>query len=243
MKKILFAAMLFAALIPMAVAQSISTASSSAVRGNGHGASLSHLPPKAPSWCKPCLYYSGDIDTTNPNADGIWDNNYSGGEVDGQIFGAFKNTTKTVKATGGAINAFGGPTTTDPTPWQINTKMSAGNGGKVVCSGSGTTTIKATGRTDSNWGVPDEYSVIEKKFKKACSLKKGSYWLLIYPQSTNLWYESDEESDPKPINHVGWKNVIDKSIFNSTYFGFNYAYANTIGDAGGDDFSFGLIGK
>ncbi len=241
MKKLILVAALVAALIPLAVAQSISTAASSAVRGGSVSQQTHNLPPKAPSWCKPCLYYSGDIDTTNPNADGIWDEYNASYGVDGQIYGAFKNTTKTVKATGVAINSFGGSTTTDPTPYAINKGMGVGKGGKAVCSGSGTTKLTATGRTDTNWGVPTEYSIVEKI--KSCSLKKGSYWLLVYPQSSNLWYESDEQSDPSPINHVGWKNVIDKSLFNSTYFGFNYAYANTIGDPGGDDFSFGLVGK
>ncbi len=240
MKKMILVATL-AALIPMAAGQSVSLAASSAVRGGSVSQQAYKLPPKAPSWCKPCLYYSGDIDTTNPNADAFLDEYNASYGIDGQVFGVFKNTTKTVKVTGAAINSFGGSTTTDPTPYAINKGMGVGNGGKTVCSGNETTTVTATGRTNTNWGVPTEYSIVIKKLTKACTLKKGSYWLLIYPQSSNLWYESDEESDPSPINHVGWKNVLDKSLCGSAPS--NYSYCNTQGSLGGDDFSFGLIGK
>ena len=200
---------------------------------------LAATAPKAPKWCKPCLYYSGDIDTRNPNADAVWNDYYVPDQIDGQILGAFKDTTKAVTATGAFINAFAetGSTVNNPTPYQITTGASNGNCGTVVCAGSAKAKLIPTGRTDTNWGVPTEYAIVEKKLEQACTLKRGSYWLLIYPQSNYLWYESGEVSDPHPINHVGWKNVLGKSIFNSTAFGENCQIG------GAADFSFGLIGK
>ncbi len=237
MKKLILGAAL-AGLIPMAAAQSISAAPSSAVRGSGISQQTHNLPPKAPKWCKPCLYYSGDIDTTNHNAAGIWDEYSSLYGVDGQLFGAFKDTTKTVMVTGAAINSFSDSahTLTNPTPYQINTGMSVGNGGTLVCSGQANTKVIPTGRT---MGSSIEYSIVIKKLQEPCTLNKGSYyWLLIYPQSdSSLWYEADEISDPHPINHVGWKNVLNKALFNSTYFSYDYQ------NPGPPDFSFGLIGK
>ncbi len=240
MKKLILLATLVAALLPMAVAQSISAAASSAVRGSSISQEPHNLPPKAPKWCKPCLYYSGDIDTTNPNADAIFDGYNSAYRISAQVFGAFKDTTKTVKATGAAINAFSDSdhALTNPTPYQINTGMSNGNCGEIVCSGTARASVIPTGRTDTNWGVPTEYTIFEKKLEKACTLKKGSsYWLLIYPQSkSSLWYESDEVSDPHPINHVGWKNQVNQSIYNAPTFGDNC-------QVGSGDFSFGLTGR
>jgi len=239
-KKILFATALVAALVPMAVAQA-PTAAATAVRG---GARVSNNHVRTNALPKGTIYYSGDIDTTLSNANALFNENNTSESIAAQVVSNF-SVTKAESVTSVYINAFTDTgSITNPTPWSILKGVKTGVGGKSVCKGTGTAKVTPTGRTDTNWGVPTEDQVIVK-LKKACALKPGKYFLSIYPTSTSLWYESDEESDPKPIHHKGTKNIIDNHFFNSSAFGFTWANTTTVcgSGAGCDEFSFGLVGK
>jgi hypothetical protein len=241
-KKILLAALLIAALIPVASAQLISAAGSSAVRHANGPQTVVHNPTK-PKYCSPCLYYSGDTDSNySGGANALWDDNFTSLGVDGQVWSTFK-VKAAASATGLFINSFTSTTTAsliNPTAYGISKKISEGNGGKSVCKGSAKATAKATGRTNTNFFVPYEFTIQIKKLKKACALAKGTqYWLNVYPTANDYWYESDSEEN---LNHFGAKSIPGQAFFNSTYFGANYTNASNEG-AGFDDFSGGVTGQ
>jgi hypothetical protein len=238
----LLAALLIAMLVPAASAQLISARSSSAVR-NGNGPQTVVHNPKAPKYCKPCLYYSGDTDSNySGGANALWDDNFTSLGVDGTVWSTFK-VKANASATGLFINSFTSTTTAsliNPTSYTISKKISEGNGGKVVCTGAATATATLTGRTNTNFFVPYEFTIQIKKLKKACALKKGTeYWENVYPTADDYWYESDSEEN---LNHFGAKSIPGQAFFNSTYFGVNFTNASNEG-AGFDDFSGGVTGK
>jgi hypothetical protein len=84
-------------------------------------------------------------------------------------------------------------------------------------------------------------------------LKAGRYWLTVVPYCTNQndcgsarYFLADEEDDPKPLNHVGPKNILDASYITSKDFGFFYAPtwgpSGPCGGLGCDMFSAGVLG-
>jgi len=249
-KKMLFAAALIAALIPMAMAATKSVPASIAerIQIKGQPPVMSHdwkpaqHQPKAPSYCKPCLFYAGDFDANNTGANGLWNGN-SGG-VQGDTWAPF-GVKKAAKASGAFINILtsGTGSVDNPTPYGVRTKITEGNGGKLHCSGTGTSTSTATGRT--GFGLT-EVTLQIKKLAKKCALKaKTVYFLNIEPQDSTgqLWYESDVEDVPPP-NHFGVKNKQDDSFFDSSFFGFTFSNTlNVCGGTGCDMFSIGVTGK
>jgi len=80
-KKMLFAAALIAALIPLAAAQDSRLPQASLdrevdVRVPARAAVLGNPPrqvldPAPPSYCKPCLFYAGDFDSNASDANGL----------------------------------------------------------------------------------------------------------------------------------------------------------------------------
>jgi hypothetical protein len=199
----------------------------------------------APKYCKPCLFYAGDFDSSNTGANGLWNGN-SGGVL-GDVYAPF-SVSKAAKASGLFINILtsGSGTINNPTPYSVNTGVKSGSGGKVVAHGTGTATTAPTGRT--GFGLT-EVTLQIKKLKKAVSLKaKTVYFMYIEPQDSTgqLWYESDVEDVP-PANHVGAKNHNDDSFFNSSFFGFTYGptwgSSGVCAGTGCDMFSVGVTGK
>ena len=83
---------------------------------------------------------------------------------------------------------------------------------------------------------------------KAFGLKKGTYWQNVTPQCFHnnvcpnaRYFESTEDDDPYPLNHVGTKNLLDRAIWNSTTFGIDCANAQ-IEPPGNVQFSAGILG-
>ena len=256
MKNMLFAAALIAALIPMASAQDSKSQPASLgekiqVRGTSPVMSHDWQPvqaPKAPSYCKPCYFYAGDFDSTNSNANGLANENDQL-VADSHIYSPFKVSTKGVSVTGLFVNSLDTAGVIDPTaPWSISKGVKLGVAGKVVAHGTAKSTDVATGR--SGFGLTEYTHLV--KFK-AHVLKAGTYWENVTPQcikgscSSSRYFESDEEDDPKPLNHVGAKNILDNSFWNSITFGTNYvATWGSTGGCGGigcDMFSAGVLGK
>jgi hypothetical protein len=155
--KTLFASALMAALIPIAVAQdsrlpqanldrevNLQAPGRATVPGNP-----THQSP--PGYCKPCLFYAGDFDSTASDANGL-DNEFdiliSTGAAAYAPFIVPKGKTWTV--TGLFTNNFmlSGPTV-DPKiiPYEIRKGIpkAGGNGGKLVCHGRAPATLVNTG--------------------------------------------------------------------------------------------------
>ncbi|MGA8489085.1 MAG: hypothetical protein WB711_01600 [Terriglobales bacterium] len=263
MKKMLFVTALIAALIPLAMAQDSKSAPASLgemihSRGTSTVMSSQWKPayrPTRPSYCNPCLFYTGDFDPNNSNANGL------ANEADLLVPDAHIYTAIPFYASSGSsvtglfVNSLDTVGVEDPAkdPWDIRRGVSSGNGGTDFAHGTAKSTDTPTGR--SGFGL-NEYTHLVK-FAAVSVTKKGNYWTNVTPQCTNAndsncdsarYFESDEEDDPSPINHVGsCKNVLDNSYWNSTSFGTNYE--PTWGSSGGcggigcDSFSTGVLGK
>lgn len=207
--------------------------------------------PQPPAACSPCLFYGGDLNPTDANADGFSDENtllISGGS---QTYGAVTipagaNATVTgilfnVLATA-AFDPFTGN-------WDIRQGVSEGSGGSDVASGSGAAlSVAATGRTA--FGLY-EYTIAVSF--PTVTLVPGEYWFNLQPQCTNTLdgscsvfrqYASNTTQETNAVNGSWQPN--GEIFFNSSYFG--YTYANWCDSSFGTttqqcaDLSFGLIG-
>ncbi len=267
MTKRLFCSVVIAAALSLAAgrpgaAQSIapdavSEQRNSEISGTSLGTSedLSGVEPaskKAKPICKPCLYYSGDIDPSNPDTNALSNGNSSLASILAQVYSAFTVPPgRAWHVKGVFINTLSSVAVLDPAMTQWSIWKGVGNGipGELLFSGAANGAIAATGRSFAGY---TEYTV-SLKFKPIV-LSPGTYWLNVMPQCANpsdsacssaVFYESDVE-DSSPANHVGPANVLDDSFWYSG--SFSSRYAPTWGGSGAcsgtgcDTFSFGLIG-
>ncbi len=213
-----------------------------------------------PSYCNPCLFYGGDLDPTNPNADTFANENIipGGSALLSQIYSPFRVPKgETWIVTGLLINSLAYPTALDPirTPWEVrkDIPIAGGSGGKLVAHGTVMGTMKKTGRSIN--GTP-EYTIIVK-FKKPLTLKSGLYWENVTPQCTDPnnsqctaqgftgFLESDMETNGG-FNGYGPKEPWDNSFWNAPAFGLTWQNVYQVhlqrGMPGGDAFSAGVIG-
>lgn len=262
MTKRLFCSVVIAAALSLAAgrpvaAQTVAPDLVSAQRDSGisgSSADLSGVEPamkKAKPVCKPCLYYSGDFDSSGPVPNGLINGNISSISALAQIYSAFTVPSgKAWHVKGVFINTLSSVAVLDPamTQWSIWTGVGSATPGELLFSGAGNATLTATGRSFLGY---TEYTVSVKL--KTIVLNPGTYWLNVTPQCANpsdsacssaLFYWSDVE-DASPANHVGPANVLDDSFLNSTFYGYNYEPTWGGGACSGDGcdvFSFGLIG-
>jgi hypothetical protein len=206
-------------------------------------------PKKRLPFCLPktCLYYSGDFDANNSAANELVNAN-TPSLGPNEVWVAVK-PTRNVTLTGVTFNQVSnsnhGPV--NPTPFQIRTGMSFGQGGRTVCASKGNVTVRPYG--ESFWGWI-QYSFTIKRLTPSCKLTKGTvYYLNLLPTyivDSTLSYLLDVEDQPAP-NHRGWPNEWD----NSYYWGINGdidywpTWGNNYGVCGGlgcDLFSFALTG-
>ena len=227
------------------------SATAAGVRNEG----ASPIKPAAPSDCSPCLYYSGDLDASNPNADGLFNGNATGVGASGQVWVPFTATSDGVRSGTPPLlihkhilvtkitfnmhmNQY--PSDLTKTTWAFKTLVSSGDSGiNAPHNTCGFATVTATGR--SLYGYT-EYS-ITCNLKTAAKLAVGTnYWVNIYPTFTSgsYGYASGVEDVP-PQNLLGWGDDFDNSFWYSTYFGYNYAPATTVG-YGLDEFSIAIAG-
>ena len=219
-------------------------------------------PQSTPPYCNPCLFYGGDFDVKNPNADTFANENIipGGSSILAQIYSPFqvpKGQTWTV--TGLFINSIAYPTALDPvaTPWEIRKgiPLKGGRGGKLVASGTANATMTPTGRYLN--GTP-EYTILVM-LDSPVTLKAGRYWENVTPQCTEGgnsqctaegftgFLESDMETKAgKGVNGFGPAEPWRDSFWNAPDFGLTWANVYQVhlqrGMPGGDAFSAGVIG-
>jgi hypothetical protein len=242
-KKIIFAAALIAALIPFAVAQDSATASASMDRKIdvrvpvlGHSSAGRHE-PNGPKYCQPCLFYGGDLDSNDSDANGLANEN------DLIVNGAAVYTpfivpvNKTWTVTGLFTNNQMDTGVLDPatSPYEVRNGIPAagGTGGNLICHGTVAATSVPTGR---NAFGRNEYTVAVKV--NNCSLKGGpnkggrKYWVSVVPTCTNTSdgncaarsFESNTEDTAWSLNHhFGLREPANDSFFNSAFFGVTFA--------------------
>ncbi len=252
MSRILFALTLIATLASLAAAQDSRVSPALTARENPQAVSarldteptitesstnLPFCPPKT------CLYYAGDFDSTNSNANGLFNTNYVSAGLVGAVFVGVK-PPRTVVVTGVTFNELftSGFTGTNPTPFetQINNQ---GYGGTVICKTSGNATIKQYGEGD--FGLV-QYSYTVKKLAKPCQIAKPSkkapstYVNLLPTSRTGVGYLANVE-DANPNNHRGWKNDLDDCWFFGYFDGGNWITCNSQGAF--DEFSIALTGR
>lgn len=203
-----------------------------------------------PTSCSPCLFYGGDLNPTDPNADGFSDENtllingsstYGAVSIpagpDASVTGILVNVLATA--------AFDPFTAT----YDIRQGVSEGNGGSEVSSGSGSIAVAATGRNAFGYY---EYTVTVTF--SSVTLVPGEYWFNVTPQCTNTLdgsctvfrqFASNTTQETNAVNG-GWQP--DNEIFwNSVYFAETWANwcDSSIGlnTSQCDWLSFGLVGE
>lgn len=257
MKQLILAVTLIAALIPFAVAQNghrlpqasldrevdVQVPARAAILGNPRV-----IEPKAPSYCKPCLFYAGDFDSNASDANGL------ANEVDvivssgAAVYAPFKVPKgKTWTVTGLFTDNFESSITLDPatSPYEVRKGIptAGGSGGKLVCHGTVKSTNTDTGLNDFG------YEVFATKVKvKKCSLKGGvKYWESVVPYCNNAndnacanSYRGFEANDDGAMaNHVGTEPA-NNSFFNSIFFGATWQPSSN--QQSSSRFSDGVIG-
>lgn len=204
------------------------------------GTNLFFCPPKT------CLYYAGDP-PTGKEANGLFDFDNPGiGISDAEVWVGVK-PTKNAIVVGASGNYYTDATMIgiNPTPFQVQTGITSGKAGKLVCNTSGNATIKPYGT--GAFGLNSENYYI-KKMAKACHFNARTIYFVYegpqYNDGSTIGYLADVE---KPVkNHKGWPILWDDSYFNSSSFGVTYANTSgTSGACGGigcDAFSISLTG-
>jgi len=257
-KKMICVAALVAALIPFAVAQDNSrlpqasldrevdvrvpaTPGTPAVLGNPR-----HVTPTPPTYCKPCLFYAGDFDSTASDANGL------ANEVDvivssgAAMYVPFRPSgTLSWKVSGLFTDNFASLSTLDPatSPYEIRKGIPAagGSGGKLVCHGKAKSTNTDTGLNDFGYEI---YAT--KVAVKNCTLKAGiKYWESVVPYCTGSEcsnYRAFEANDDGAMNHkFGPTEPANNSFFNSVFFGATWQPSSQ--QQSSSRFSDGVIGK
>lgn len=217
-------------------------------------------PKTPPPYCKPCLFYGGDLDPNNKQADTFANENIipGGSPTLAQIYSPFRVPKgQNWKVTGLLINSLSYPTAPDPvqTPWEIRKgiPLAGGSGGKLVAHGTAKVTMTPTGRSIN--GTPEYTFVV--KWKKPVVLRAGKYWENVTPQCTNPnnsqctaqgftgFLESDMETKGG-FNGYGPAEPWDDAFWNAPVFGLTWANLYQVhiqrGFPGGDALSAGVIG-
>lgn len=181
--------------------------------------------PAPPSLCHPCLFYGGDINTSDLNAAGMSDENtllITGGSstyaavnipVTSTVFGILFNVQ--------ADAAFDPQTAS----YDIRTGVSEGNGGTSIASGSGAAVVQATGR---NFLGLNEYTVAIS-WSTPVVLTPGTYWFNTTPECLNTLDGSCSVfrqfvSNSQITNNLnGSWQPIHEMFLNAPFFGLTWA--------------------
>jgi len=206
-------------------------------RGMLHGAAQ----PLQPTYCSPCLFYAGDSDPSNFNADGLWDNNSSYFGINGIIYTPFTpvkigkcggKCAWLISGIGGNIEMYPFPPTIDSVAWSLVKGVAAGGtpgSTTTICSGTDSApTITDTGRLF--FGLYEEFNVTAST-GGACKVKPSKKTPIVWQTNQvntsvfQLAYESNVPDSPPP-NAFGPAEPVDQSYFYSPAFGFP-SFTNT----------------
>jgi len=182
------------------------------------------------------LFYSGDFDPNNPNANGLANENDA--SVSGNPYGAatFQNFIVPAGQLWNVTGLFSNDLMNlNPANayWEIRSGMSNGNGGALIASGTTQDTVTATGR--SAFGF-NEFTNLVSGLN--VNLNPGQYWFTVVPLDPNGGGRSFN-SNTFGLNGIG-NYTADQEFFNSPPFGANYENANDFGVF--PAFSGGVIG-
>jgi hypothetical protein len=182
--------------------------------------------PLPPALCNPCLFYSGDLNPTDPNAAGMSDENtlliIGGSSTYGAVNIPVAATVYGIVYNVQASAAF------DPlqASYDVRTGVSEGNGGASIASGTGSIQVSATGR---NFLGLYEYT-IAVSLSAPLALGPGEYWFNATPEclntldgSCNVFRQFASNTTQEANNlHGSWQPV-HEMFLNSSFFGFTWA--------------------
>jgi hypothetical protein len=206
--------------------------------------------PTPPPYCKPCLWYGGDLDPSNP-ASGVSEDEDTIQQQATTYVAFYVPTGQVWTVTGlfsNVLSDLQNAAASKEISWSISKGMSAGNPGTVIASGTVGSAVTATGRT---WQGYTEYTTLGRLAPaQAVTLNSGVYWMTAVPMCTTVgngfclqafYFLSDVEDTPAP-NRRGFQPN-DDAFFNAS----GYYYVPTWGPAGEcgggcDRFSAGLLG-
>jgi hypothetical protein len=181
----------------------------------------------------PVLFYGGDFDANNPNAEGIA--NCVGTTGFGGPVQTYQNFVIPSGQTWTITGLFSNNLQNDvfsSAVWEIRSGLSAGNGGALIASGSSAVTQTATGRSLLGF---TEFNTTVTGLSQV--LGAGTYWFNVAPviNNGNLSYNSNTFG----LNSVG-TSITDQQFVNSG-FGFNFINANYFGTL--PNLSDGVLGR
>ena len=182
------------------------------------------------------LFYAGDFDPNNPNANGLANEN--DGIVSGSPYGAatFQNFIVPTGQNWTVHGLFSNDlmsVTASTAYWEIRSGVSQGNGGTLIASGTGTDIMTPTGR--SGFGFTEFNNLVTGL---DVQLSSGMYWMTVVPLAPGQGGRSFN-SNTFGLNSVG-QGTADQEFFNSSFFGANYSNADNFGVF--SFFSDGVIG-
>jgi hypothetical protein len=251
-KKLMFLAALVAALFSLVLAQDTKNLPPVAVSQRVVAPAIPGHPPliapdrnmkpsKYPPFCPmdACLYYAGDFGSTDSDADGLYNADYTAADLEGQVWVGVL-PAKAASITGSTFNQFlsSGFSGTNPTPFYAATGLSTGNAGTLICNTTGNATMTVYGEGD--FGLT-QYSYTIKKLKKSCKVPDGNSvttYVNLLPTSANGdGYLANTDGQ----DHVGWPEDPNACFFNGTAFGADFVPCSSEGPF--TLFSIALTGK
>lgn len=197
------------------------------------------------------LFYGGDGNPLNPNADGLWANDSSFEGLSGSVYSPFiipKTSKWNLSGLFANLEYYPTTPTVDGAKWAIVTldKNTIPPIATTVCSGvDSSPVLTATGRL--YFGLYAEFTTAVAV--GGCTLRGGSnkagteYWESVTVQTSvfQLAYESNVPDSPPPFS-IGTPEPIDDSYFYGPQFGAPvFVNANTQGPF--HVFSAGVVGK
>lgn len=209
--------------------------------------------PLAPPACSPCLWYSGDDDTSNLNWNGLVNGNATWAGISAQTYVPFiaapDGNPLHLHAALSSVTFNEILSTPDTNPpadfagmtYEFRSKqVLSGNGGTLgKHGGCYTTSVVYTGRSPNGY---NEYA-FTCYFKTPVKVPVGTIeWVNLLPKFTVSNYAYLVGATDVPgINQFGWSNDMYNSFFNSSYFGFSFAPTTGIG-FGLEEFSVAIAG-
>ncbi len=160
-----------------------------------------------------CLFYGGDFDANNPNANGLANENDA--IVGGNPYGAATYQNFIADAQGWNVTGLFTNNLSNLTPssgyWEIRSGVSEGNGGTLIASGTGSGgnfSQTPTGR--SGFGYT-EYTDLVTGLN--INLPSGMYWLAMVPTCPSCDGRSFNSNSLEGLNAVGTQ-VSDDQFWN-----------------------------
>ena len=196
--------------------------------------------------CSSCLFYGGDFDPDNGNANGL--SNETNAIVSGSPYGSatYQNFVVPFFETVGGLFS-NNLSTMRPTSgyWEIRKGVSEGNGGTLIASGTAAISHTPTGRSGFNYTeYQDQVGCDWGDCSLHITLPAGTYWFAVVPSddvpATARNGDRSFNSNTFGLNAIGVQ-VINQQFWNSSFFGVTFTNANNGGTF--PTFSSGVIGE